>query len=66
MAPRTPPTPTQPLAASDLPEGEVWDSGVTLCLMNLVEKLFPGEVLEIGVVDPALAYAFVGQPDKCA
>src|SRR5258708_36860821 len=28
----------------------------------VLEKLFPGEVLEIGVIDPALTYAFVGQP----
>jgi hypothetical protein len=28
----------------------------------VLEKLFPGEELEIGVVDPALAHAFVGQP----
>jgi hypothetical protein len=28
----------------------------------MLEELLPGEVLEIGVVDPALAHAFVGQP----
>ena len=28
----------------------------------MLKKLFPGEVLEIGVIDPALAHAFVGQP----
>jgi hypothetical protein len=27
----------------------------------VLEELFPGEVLEIGVVDPALAHALVGQ-----
>jgi hypothetical protein len=28
----------------------------------MLEKLLAGEVLEIGVIDPALAHAFVGQP----
>ncbi|MEA2796487.1 MAG: hypothetical protein QOI87_3867 [Bradyrhizobium sp.] len=28
----------------------------------MLEELLPGEVLEIGVVEPALAHAFVGQP----
>ena len=28
----------------------------------MLEKLLPGEELEIGIVDPALAQAFVGQP----
>jgi hypothetical protein len=28
----------------------------------MLEKLLPGEELEIGIVDPALAHAFVGQP----
>jgi hypothetical protein len=26
----------------------------------VLEKLFPGEELEIGVIDPALAHAFIG------
>src|SRR6476661_8868537 len=29
---------------------------------GMLEELFPGEVLEIRVIDPALAHAFVGQP----
>ena len=28
----------------------------------MLEELFPGEVLEIRIMDPALAHAFVGQP----
>ena len=28
----------------------------------MLEKLFPGEKLEIRVIDPALAHAFVGKP----
>ena len=28
----------------------------------MLEKLLAGEVLKIGVIDPALAYAFIGQP----
>ena len=28
---------------------------------RMLEKLLPGEVLEIGVVDPAIAHLFVGQ-----
>ena len=28
----------------------------------VLEKLFPGEELEVWVVDPALAHAFIGQP----
>ena len=28
----------------------------------VLEKLCPGEELEVRVVDPALAHAFVGQP----
>ena len=28
----------------------------------VLEELFPGEVLEIRIIDPALAHAFVGQP----
>src|SRR6185503_5199003 len=28
----------------------------------VLEELFPGEVLEIRIVDPALAHAFIGQP----
>ena len=28
----------------------------------VLEKLFPGEELEIGILDPALAHAFVRQP----
>jgi hypothetical protein len=28
---------------------------------GMLEELFPGEVLEIRIVDPALAYAFIGQ-----
>jgi hypothetical protein len=27
----------------------------------VLEKLFPGEVLEIRVIDPALAHGFIGQ-----
>ncbi len=33
----------------------------TLVRENVLEELFPGEELEIGVVDPALAHRFVGQ-----
>jgi hypothetical protein len=28
----------------------------------MLEKLFPGEVLEIRIIDPALAHALIGQP----
>ena len=28
----------------------------------MLEKLLPGEELEIGVIDPAFAHGFVGQP----
>jgi hypothetical protein len=28
----------------------------------MLEKLFPGEVLEIGVIDPSFADALIGQP----
>jgi hypothetical protein len=28
----------------------------------MLEELFPGEVLEIRIIDPALANAFIGQP----
>jgi hypothetical protein len=28
----------------------------------MLEKLLAGEVLEIGIIDPALAHAFIGQP----
>ena len=28
----------------------------------MLEELFPGEVLEIRIIDPALAHAFIGQP----
>ena len=28
----------------------------------VLEKLLPGEVLEVRIIDPALAHAFIGQP----
>jgi len=28
----------------------------------VLEKLFPGEELEIGIIDPTLTHAFIGQP----
>ena len=28
----------------------------------MLEKIFPGEELKIGIIDPSLAHAFVGQP----
>ena len=32
---------------------------------RVLEKLLAGEVLEIRIVDPSLAYAFIGQPQIC-
>src|ERR1700688_1254433 len=45
---------TEPLAPMAQVGALVWK--------RMLEKLFPGEVLEVWIIDPALAHAFVRQP----
>ena len=40
-----------------------WLRSERSCGKRVLEELLPGEELEIGVMHPALAHAFVGQPE---